>query len=884
MKNMILIFCFLAFCFPALAVFNGDMISIGTIPYNRLSVECVNGIKATVEATIGVDYTKRDGSQKPTDHWSFDGFDLTDLGTAEADLFTGIDLTVTGQAVIENLKVHNTIEIGLTPGRIWYDGSGNLWLQDDFITINLTDLLDEFDAKADKVSGAIAGNFAGLDASGNLTDSGYSGSSYYAKLDTYSSEEVRNLLSGLSASDIGNDSTVPGLMVSDALDELQSEIGSLGSVFTQIELKADNVDSQTTTVTLSTSGAGDLQAELNELVSGDVLEILTNATYSPIVLNTSEITIKAGIGYSPKITGANAIKLGNGLHDVIVSGLILDNCTTANQNYMGACVSFGVQGSKVQDIIFKDVAFVNVTTGSAVMLSYHGFTDSYSANVLDSECSERVAFVDCVIHDGCNDPTEGAAITLRGMKYPLISHCTINGADEGARGILLQAVQKAMIRDNIAKNMQGNGEGIKIDEIGTAQFINTGIFQNNMVQRCIEGIDIDDKCAAILYDNTGWECTEEAFSLDDSSQALFKHNTAFNNVNGIRLESGSSAEIRDCVSFNNSNNNYWIQNGYILPADNSQDINDTEFAGTTANNTAYNNATYRNVDSALTYLFGNPFGGLNTSEVQAIIDEYSYNSTEVYTKDETDGKFALLTGPDDGAGQRITTGRYDVDIDEQVQGAIVPGTFRASKAADTEDTVGDLFGFELNRSRGSFETPADCSIGDKLGSLYWVGWNNGGNEDLAAFVKATFDEIDDLTCATIEITSGDITLMQLGKRSGVILPVTTEVTGTLIINGHEVEFTAPSSGEVLIFDSEGKIVNMAVPVAASYQQTVEVWTATGASSYGLANNPSGQVIVTYARAVQQLPGIDYTVSGSNVNFTGATNTGEVYSFAYIYSN
>ena len=48
------------------------------------------------------------------------------------------------------------------------------YIKQDASQVKLSDFLDSIDysGKADKVSGAVSGNFAGLDANGNLTDSG----------------------------------------------------------------------------------------------------------------------------------------------------------------------------------------------------------------------------------------------------------------------------------------------------------------------------------------------------------------------------------------------------------------------------------------------------------------------------------------------------------------------------------------------------------------------------------------------------------------------------------------------------------------------------------------------------------------------------------------
>lgn len=579
-----------------------EAVIFDTIEVQHLFVTDIHGVTIEVDLT---DYTRRDGTQGPTDNWDFDAKSITNINAIEAT----------------SIKA-DTIEIGATSAYIWYDALGNMWFRDDFITINLSEIEEAFNTKVDKVPTAIEDNITVFDAAGGLKDSLKSLSDYYT------TDEIDTKLAAQdSASELINDSGVSGSMISDALDNLFTIATNPGSVYTTMSMKCDKVKSVTADVILTDTDADALQDAIDMLSEGEVLEIKTNVTYNPITISTNNIIIKAAIGYCPKITGLYGITLSDGLHDVIIEGIIMDSCGTANSNYMGACVTFGTQGSKVQDILFSNMTFANITSGSAVMLSYHGFTDSYAANILDSDCSERIAFIDCCFNKAGLEATEGAAISLRAVKYLYFYHNKIDGLHVTSRGIQLQGVQNAFIYYNRIENMMGNGEAIKIDEIGTAQFVNTAIIQKNYIREAIQGIDIDDVCAAIVYANKVWDVTNEAIVLDDSSQGRFICNCTFNSSVGIHLELGSSAEVKNNVSFNNTNN-YLIENGYVIDGSNSEDIRDT-ILGQTANNTAYDNTSYNNVDKALDYLFSSTSTYLQTIEVWVSDDSGSYTLSNI---------------------------------------------------------------------------------------------------------------------------------------------------------------------------------------------------------------------------------------------------------------
>ncbi len=872
---------------------NGKIdLSNSTVEIHTLIVHTIEGDTFEVELT---QYTRRDGTQPPTGDWDFNVGSLTNVNQ-----FSAQDADINGTLECENLHIYGTIEVGEHSGRAWYQ-DGKLWFSDDYEEINITDIVAAIEAKSDKVTGAITGNFAGLDAEGNLTDSGKSQADYYTSSeinlifitakeahrvlyvrkdgnDSNSGSEINPLLTiseaysvaetmsptlndpividilgefteqvtvdmagihfighgqgvsqwkyagntliitdngvdtapwdmkvkGISfhstdtgeyavkiqgiagtslggnelqfmdcrfdspkgihinlanyidfqntygqgsalyeqvcgiwyegsesagnitndwddaglkpsggshygvnfvqhlprgsltllhdgtlgedyvpremddtvidisklwssnkiktelqaqdaASEIENDSSVSGSSVADALDNLLGDINEIGSVFDLMKMKSDRLDGITADVVLTSTGSGDLQIAISSLSEGQVLEIKTNAIYTPITISTNNITIKAATGYCPKITGQYGITLSDGLSDVIIADLILDSCSTGNSNYMGACVTFGSQGSQVYDIIFKNITFSNVVSGSAVMLSYHGFTDAYYTDIYDSECSERIAFIDCCFNDAGVEGTEGASLCLRATKYGFVFHSKFDGVHRTSRGVLLQGIQNCMVQYNRFENLYGNGEAIKVDEIGTAQFVNTAIVRENYIREAIQGVDIDDECAALVYSNCCWDITNEAFVLDDS-QARFVCNTAFNSGTGFHLESGSSAEIKNCVSFTNTTN-YLIENGYTLDDSNSEDIRDT-LIGYTANNTAYDNATYNNVDKALDHLFS------------VSVPSY-YQTTEVWTSDGS-GSYILTNSPDGGVNVILGKAVWQVPgVDFSVAGTTI---------------------------------------------------------------------------------------------------------------------------------------------------------------------------------------------------------------------
>lgn len=397
------------------------------------------------------------------------------------------------------------------------------------------------------------------------------------------------LVGALTSDSLPNESDVEGTTITDALNTLL--VGGAQSWQQNIRSKVESLVGITATATLTTSGAGDLQTAINALVEGDVLEIQTNATYSPITMPTDKkITILAGVGFLPKITGQYGITLVDGCRDILVAGIILQTCTTGSVNDKGAAITFAHQ-AKVQDITFYDCTIKLVASGSGVMLSYHQSISGdlyYNAPTL-AEMSERVAFVSCCFNRAGPDGAEGANLAVRGVKQFMAEDCTIDGDNDG-RGIQLQDCIDVWIAHNVVINCRdvgtGNGEAIKLDSIGTpVGYRISGAVIGNRIRNAIEGIDIDDVTSmTAVYGNIVSDCLAEGISLDGGSAPAVGYagivgNVCFRCANGIRLESGSVAELSGNVCFGNTSNNYLIENGYSLDATNTTSPSDSPQAG-----------------------------------------------------------------------------------------------------------------------------------------------------------------------------------------------------------------------------------------------------------------------------------------------------------------
>jgi len=376
------------------------------------------------------------------------------------------------------------------------------------------------------------------------------------------------------------------------------EIASLESTgYLAIQSKIETLKSTPPDVIVSTSGAADLASAVNSVTSGQTIEIRSSATFSPITVPSGvEFNIKVADGFAPSISGQGGIKLDNGAANVLISSLILEGCTTPYQNGQGSAITFSANHSKAHDITFHNIT-IRDSKGSGALLTYYSGSDYATAQTLD-QMSHNISFIDCYFHKATTDKIEGGSLGLRGINGALIHGCYIDAANLG-RGMHIQNCINTVVENCYVANCDdGNGgEGIKIDQLGTiVGYRNTATIRNNIIKRCIEGIDIDDITSlSIIQNNIVSECSGEGISVDDSGRAALINNFCYNNNRGIRLESGAITTLKKNVCYNN-NTDYLIENGYTLDDSNTTSLDDmfiATYASTTKNDSTVSGATVK---------------------------------------------------------------------------------------------------------------------------------------------------------------------------------------------------------------------------------------------------------------------------------------------------
>jgi len=333
------------------------------------------------------------------------------------------------------------------------------------------------------------------------------------------------------------------------------------------------------TQTLTTTGAGDLATKIGTLVDGDILEIQVDASYSQITIPSGKrFAIRVKKGFHVQLNTAQAITLNNGAANIFLNGFIFDSNPGGDANNRGSAVCYQHQ-AQVQDITFHNCTFRN-NADSAVLLSYHQSTGGdtyYTANLL-SEFSDRMAFTDCHFFSAANDPNEGGAITARGINFFYIKDCSYNGRDLARQIHLQNCIDSFIVNTEVQRGGGGgNGEGIKIDKIGSPTYRNSAFVKNCIVKDCIEGFDIDDSADVVIIDSIAHGCSAEGISVDDTGRATIINCITFNNADGIRQETGGIIELKGCNSFNNTNLDYRMDGGYVPDASNISDPDQTFF-------------------------------------------------------------------------------------------------------------------------------------------------------------------------------------------------------------------------------------------------------------------------------------------------------------------
>ena len=308
-----------------------------------------------------------------------------------------------------------------------------------------------------------------------------------------------------------------------------------------------------------------------------ILQVNTNAVYSPIQIPSSKpMTIVAGSGFNPVITGINGITLLNGAQDVTISGLTLDGCTTGDTNALGAAICLD-HLAVVSRIIFANMKIRNVLAGSGVMLSYHQSIggDNYAwANVYPGEFSNRIAFVSCDFFDACKDGNEGANLAIRGIDLSYFSKCTINGnTTPSARGVQLQNCLRFLVEDCEAFgfNTIANNEAFKADLLNLAPnpaplYRISGTFRNCIAHDAFRGFNIDDQTNVYVVKCLAYNCTDFGYRSKGGATfgvGSYECNIGHDNGNGMLMLNGSKYFLRSNQMYNNptgtggfGNNNY----------------------------------------------------------------------------------------------------------------------------------------------------------------------------------------------------------------------------------------------------------------------------------------------------------------------------------------
>jgi hypothetical protein len=301
--------------------------------------------------------------------------------------------------------------------------------------------------------------------------------------------------------------------------------------------------------------------------------------------------IVAAPGFTPAISGANAIRLLNGATDVLISGFDLPNCSTADANGLGACVCLD-HLAIVTRIIIANCSMHDVASGSAVMLSYHqtiGGDDYATPNSL-SEFSLKMAFKNCNFVRASLDGNEGASITFRGFNQPYVSNCVVNGGGLDARGIQFLNCFSFLCQDTESFNFvspSGNNECFKARSWPSGSmptYRTDGIFR-----RCIghdahkafyskdQGSVLHQKCEAYACTLAGYDAAANGgYPTWATYECNVAHDCPGDGINtgiGFLMRNNQQFWLRDNNSYNNGDlvnrvGNYVIQSGAPLDPSN----------------------------------------------------------------------------------------------------------------------------------------------------------------------------------------------------------------------------------------------------------------------------------------------------------------------------
>lgn len=383
------------------------------------------------------------------------------------------------------------------------------------------------------------------------------------------------------------------------------------------------------TILHTDTAPGSLGTAILAMNDKDVMEVNSTAVYDPILIPAGkELVIRAAMNTMVYMTGTNVITLTNGVRDTLIAGFAITNPASADGNGRGAGINLA-HYAVVTNVTFYNVSVSDTKNGSGVLLSYHQSVggDNYATPNTLAECSTDVNFINCSFYRANKDVIEGGALAMRGVLGAYVANCQFVEDTTVVRQLSFQNCVGAYVEENMVSmattGTPGQGcEGIKFDELGTCTYRTTGYVLNNVVRNGVEGIDVDDKVDAFVFDNVCLNQVEEGISVDGTggsvATAVLERNLCYNSrynasSAGIRVESGSTVAMFQNVCMNNSTN-YRVENGYSLPVGNSTNIADVVLRDT-AQTIAYGGAmtNVANVRDAIDSLYGMASGSTPTN-------------------------------------------------------------------------------------------------------------------------------------------------------------------------------------------------------------------------------------------------------------------------------
>jgi len=513
----------------------------GTIEVEHLYVTDISGV--TVEVDLS-DYTRRDGTHEPTADWDFDGLAITNLGTLECQKLSAVTTVE-----CHTLKA-NTVEIGTTSALAWFDPvTGKLFFKDDNVEVNITDLDIEITGKMNQVTGPVPGNFVGLTAGGDASDSGFGASDYYTKSDLYNSGEVDSLLSGKA--DVGvaytkaeTDATIEAYAYSES--EIDSIIDVVKEAHRVLYVRIDGSD----------AGTG------------------------------SEI--------DPFLTIAHAYSVAETMTPTAIDPVVID-----------------ILG-KFTEQVTVDMAGIHLIGYGQGVSQWH-----YAGNAL-------------IIADNGVDP-EPWDMKIKGF--------SIQSTDAGEYGVLIQGIAGTSLGGNELQFMDcrlGGSKSIHSNIVNGIDYQNTYI-TGDMLYEQTAGIWYEGSESSgditVDWDDAGSKPSWGAHygvnfvqHLPRGSLTLLNSGTLGENYRPRELDD-STTDVAEVWSSDKISTELSGKLDTSAVLDDLSDVN----AGSPTDGQAlvWN-------DGAGEWQNSSVASGTNTSEVETIIDDYSYNSTEIYTQTETD--------------------------------------------------------------------------------------------------------------------------------------------------------------------------------------------------------------------------------------------------------